>query len=83
MAAVGTNGGITALLVSVSAGIAVGANVLIARLIGEKRNDRIAQTMHTAIAISVILGVIVGVIGQFISRTLLMFGALYFYKKCN
>ena len=40
LAAVGTNGEIVALLVSLSLGFSVGANVFLARLIGGKRRRR-------------------------------------------
>lgn len=50
LAAVGTNGEIVALLVTLSAGLATGANVLIARYIGEDRIEHIpgAVTYRTA-----------------------------------
>ena len=58
LAAVGTNGEIVALLVSLSAGLAVGANVLIARAIGEERPEKIHSVIHTAILLAAILGVL-------------------------
>ena len=66
LAAVGTNGEIVALLVSLSAGLAVGANVLIARAIGEERPEKIHSVIHTAILLAAVLGVLgmgIGLLG--------------------
>lgn len=72
LAAVGTNGEIVALIVSLSAGLAVGANVLIARLIGSGRHQHIPDAVHTAMLFSVVIGVLLGIAGQFVSEPLLM-----------
>ncbi|MBU5430620.1 MATE family efflux transporter [Kineothrix sp. MSJ-39] len=58
LAAVGTNGELVALLVSLSAGLSVGVNVLIARQIGLGRSDGIRHAVHTAILLSVLIGMI-------------------------
>lgn len=58
LAAVGTNGEIVALLVSLSSGLAVGANVLIARAIGEGRPEKIRSVVHTAVLLSALLGLL-------------------------
>lgn len=72
LVAVGTNGEIVALIVSLSAGLAVGANVLIARLIGSGRHQHIPAAVHTAMLFSVVIGVLLGIAGQFVSEPLLM-----------
>ena len=56
LAAVGTNGEITALLVTVSSGLAVGANVRIAHCIGEQRPQEVPSILHTALLLAGILG---------------------------
>lgn len=71
LAAVGTNGEIVAFLVTISAGLAVGANVLLARFLGERKNDRISEVLHTSILLALLLGILGGVIGQFAARPLL------------
>ena len=71
LAAVGTNGEIVAFLVTISAGLAVGANVLLARFLGERKNDRIPEVLHTSILLALLLGILGGVIGQFAARPLL------------
>lgn len=71
LAAVGTNGEIVALLVTLSAGLATGANVLIAKYIGEKRTEHISGALHTALRFALISGICGALFGQFISRPLL------------
>lgn len=53
-------------------GLAVGANVLIARLIGSGRHQHIPDAVHTAMLFSVVIGVLLGIAGQFVSEPLLM-----------
>ena len=72
LAAVGTNGEIVALLVTLSAGLSVGANVLIARCIGEEKNNLISSALHTSVAFAVIFGIFGALLGQCISRPLLI-----------
>ncbi len=71
LAAVGTNGEIVALIVSLSAGVAVGANVLIARCIGAGNRKEIPEAVHTAMAFSLLFGIGLAVIGQFAAQPLL------------
>ena len=70
-AAVGTNGEIIALIVSLSSGLAIGVNVLIANQIGQKKTDKIPEIIHTSIMLSVIIGIAGLFIGQCITRPLL------------
>lgn len=71
LAAVGTNGEIIALIVSLSSGLAIGVNVLIANQIGQKKTDKIPEIIHTAVWLAVIIGIAGLVIGQCITRPLL------------
>lgn len=71
LAAVGTNGEIVALIVGLSAGLAVGANVLIAHYIGAQEHKRIPAAVHTSMLLSVIIGLIFAVGGQFAAGPLL------------
>lgn len=72
LAAVGTNGELVALLVSLSAGLSVGVNVLIARQIGLGRQDEIRQAVHTALLLSVLIGMIGLIPGIFSARSVLL-----------
>lgn len=47
LAAVGTNGEIVALAVSLSSGLAVGANVVISHLFGAGQKEKISSAVHT------------------------------------
>ena len=72
LAAVGTNGEIVALLVSLSAGLAVGVNVLLARLIGSGERREISHAVHTALVLAVLVGIGGLIFGQCIARPLLV-----------
>lgn len=63
LAAVGSNGSIINLLTNVFIGLSVGANVLIARFFGAKQEAEVRKTVHTALTVSVVCGVILSVIG--------------------
>ena len=71
LAAVGTNGEIVALLVTLSAGLSIGANVLLARCIGKKKSEQISGILHTALVLSLLIGLLGTILGQFASRPLL------------
>ncbi len=57
LAAVGANSPVVSLFVYIITGLALGANVYIARLIGEKKNENIVRSVHTSMCFSVIIGV--------------------------
>lgn len=72
LAAVGTNGEIIALIVTLSSGLAIGANVLAASQIGQHREEQIPQIVHTSLLLAGIFGVIGLLIGQCIAAPLLL-----------
>lgn len=66
LAAVGSTTSIVNLLVNLFIGCSVGANVLVARFYGAKREQDLTTTVHTAMAISIVSGIaltIIGIIG--------------------
>ena len=67
MAAVGTDLQIISLIIFLFLGLALGANVLIAQSIGSKNRDRVQKAVHTAVVLSVVAGIIVAVLGQFLA----------------
>ena len=71
MAAIGSTGSITHLLVNLFMGISIGVNVVVARNIGMKDEEGVDKAIHTAIALSFISGVGLSVIGFFLSPFLL------------
>lgn len=72
LAAVGTNGEIVALMVSLSIGLAVGTNVLLARLIGSGKKDKVNEAVHTSLMLAIIIGVIGALAGHIAARPVLM-----------
>ncbi|MCI5641345.1 MAG: MATE family efflux transporter [Lachnospiraceae bacterium] len=71
LAAVGTNGEIVALLVSLSVGLAVGANVLLARLIGAGQQKKMKDAVSTAMVLALVFGILGGIAGQWVACPLL------------
>ncbi|MCH3951027.1 MAG: hypothetical protein LKE33_08880 [Acidaminococcus sp.] len=57
LAAVGINAEVVALLVSLSAGLAVGCNVLLAWAIGRRETGRIRGVMHSGLVLAVLAGI--------------------------
>ncbi len=72
LAAVGSTGALTNLLVNLFIGMSVGANVLVARYYGGKQEEEVSQTVHTSILVSVVGGVLLSVIGIVSARALLL-----------
>lgn len=72
LAAVGTNGEIAALIVSLSAGLSVGANVLIARYVGKDEKDKIGNAITSSLFISIVSGIIITAIGIVAAEPLLI-----------
>ena len=72
LAAVGSNGSIINLLTNVFMGLSVGANVLVARYFAAKQEAELRKTVHTAITVSAICGVILAIIGFFAARQFLI-----------
>ncbi len=71
LAAVGSTGALTNLLVNLFIGLSVGANVLIARYYGAKQEEEVSQTVHTSVLVSVAGGLILAVVGIIAARPLL------------
>lgn len=71
LAAVGTNTEIIALIVTVSSGLSIGANILIARLIGQNKKSDLPAAVQTAMLLSVVIGVLGLLLGQGIAGHLL------------
>ncbi len=71
LAAVGTNAEIVALIVTVSSGLSIGVNILVAGLIGKNRTEEIPSAIRTSIVMSVIIGIFGMIFGQFAAEPLL------------
>ena len=63
LAAVGSTSSLINLLTNLFIGLSVGANVLVARYFGAKKEEELKETVHTAMTLSIIGGVVLTVIG--------------------
>lgn len=63
LAAVGSNTALINLLTNLFLGLSVGANVAAARFFGAKSEDDLSRTVHTSMALSMVSGLILTVIG--------------------
>lgn len=72
IAAVGSNGPLINLMVLLFTGLAVGANVLISRYIGQREKEKANEASHTVILLSVVCGFFLLLIGQFLSKPILV-----------
>lgn len=73
LAAVGSNGSLITLFVNFFVGLSIGANVVIANFIGQKKLNQIHDVVHTVILFALIMGVAFVFVGQVIARPLLQF----------
>lgn len=71
LSAVGATGSLINMLVSVFMGLSIGANVLVAKYYAAKNDENVSKTVHTAILLSIIAGIILGAIGITAARKLL------------
>ena len=71
LAAVSSTGALVNLIVNLFIGLSVGTNVLVARQIGARKFQEIQDTIHTAISLSLIGGVILTIFGVIAAKPLL------------
>lgn len=71
MAAVGSTSSLINLLINVFIGLSVGTNVLVARYYGAGQEKEVGDTVHTAVLLSLVSGVILGVVGVLVAKPLL------------
>lgn len=71
VAAVGSTGSITNLIVNLFIGLSVGAGVAVAQGIGANNHKLTSEAVHTAIPVSLIGGVVLTVVGVMFSETFL------------
>ena len=70
-AAIGATNHATKMLLNLFLGISLGANVVCARIRGANDQEKLRKSMHTAITLSAILGVVLMVLGLSLSEDLL------------
>jgi len=72
LAAVGSTGAISGLLVNLFLGLSVGANVMVAQYYGANLKSGVSESVHTSVLLSFVGGIVIGVLGIFLSRPLLV-----------
>lgn len=71
LAAVGSTGNITNLIINFFVGLSSGATVVIAQFYGANDKKRVSLSVHTAMAMSLVCGVIMTIFGLFFSKSCL------------
>ena len=69
--AVGITAALTSLIVNVFIGFSTGTNVMVAKYLGEKNDEKVSLTVHTSLLISIVFGFICTLVGIFTARPLL------------
>lgn len=72
LAAVGSNGALINLMTNVFMGLSIGGNVMAARDYGSGNQEELSRTVHTAMLLSLISGVILTVVGVIFAPQLLL-----------
>ena len=72
LAAVGSTTSLINLLVNMFMGLSVGANILISRYYGAKKEEDIRETVHTSITVAVLAGIVLAVLGNVFAKPLLL-----------
>lgn len=72
LAAVGANSSVVNLFVNFFVGISVGSSVLIANYIGSGNQRNLSKGVHTSISVSLICGVFLAILVQFVAEPLLL-----------
>lgn len=73
LAAVGSTGSITNFAVNLFMGLSVGTNVVLSKAIGSSQKKTCEEAVHTAMCLSIIIGVFLSFAGFFLARTFLGF----------
>lgn len=71
LAAVGSTSSLTNLLTNLFIGLSVGANVVAANYYGAKKDKEISETVHTAVGISILAGLILAILGISLAKPML------------
>lgn len=72
VAAVGATGSITNLIVNLFIGLSVGAGVSVAHALGSRENETVQRTIHTALPLAVISGLVLTIAGILLAEKLLI-----------
>ncbi|MBO5453207.1 MAG: MATE family efflux transporter [Clostridia bacterium] len=71
LAGVGTTGSLTTLILNLFIGLSIGVSVAVGQALGSNNEEKTHRTVHTAMLISVVFGILVSFIGVFFAKPLL------------
>lgn len=71
LGAVGSTSSLVNLIVNLFMGLSVGTSVVCSRTYGAKEYDKMSRVIHTSVAISILIGTILGIFGFFSAKSLL------------
>ncbi|MCF0135073.1 MAG: MATE family efflux transporter [Lachnospiraceae bacterium] len=71
LAAVGSTGSLTSLILNLFIGLSIGTNVLVARNLGARDDEETGKVVHTSILLSLIGGAFLAVVGVVLARPML------------
>lgn len=72
LAAVGGNSAVVNLLINMFTGLSVGANVIVARYLGEKNGKKVSESVLSVFILSIFCGISVALIGLFLAKPVLV-----------
>lgn len=73
LAAVGSNGAVINLIITLFVGLSIGSNVIVSTYIGRNDNQRIKDAIHTSVFLAVLTGICLAILGFFIARPILVY----------
>lgn len=71
LAAVGATGPLTGLIIGFFMGMGTGSGVVISQYYGAKEHENLEKSVHTAMAVALVFGIVLGVLGILVSPLLL------------
>lgn len=71
LAAVGSTGSVTGMILNIFVGLALGTNIVCARLRGAGKQEELSQAMHTSVLLALVSGCAAGLLGLFLTKPLL------------
>lgn len=71
LAAVGSSTALINLLISFAQGIAVGSGIIVAQSLGSNARKDVRDSIHTSMALALVLGIAVSILGYIFARWLL------------
>lgn len=71
LAAVGSTGSVTGLLLNLFMGLGTGVNIVCANLYGGRRKEELSRCMHSAVVLALIAGLVLSGVGYFLSKPIL------------